>query len=489
MAQQTIAIIGAGIGGLAAGCYAQRNGLKTQIFESHSLPGGLCTSWKRNGYTFDGSVHHLAGCREGGPIYQMWEELGAMPRECVFPDRLTQVESPQGEVFCVFVDIDRLEQHMLESFPQDRREILNYTKAVRAFRKYDLLEVSVRRRIELLRYLPAVPLFARRGFPTMASVGARFKNPFLRQAFPTIQYDWPELPAMLHLNMLAQCSRNNYGFPTGGSLPFAQSIATRYQELGGTITYGSRVTKILTKGNRAAGLRLEDGTEFLVDAVISNASAPSTLYQLLDEQLVDPKTRKRFAVPDDSMVMGLQISLGVARDLSNEPQALVLLQDKPVRIADQTLERVPVELYGFDSTLAPNGKSMIKVALSTSYAHWKVLAEQRSRYEAEKARAAEAVIDVLEKRFEGIREQIEVIDVATPLTTERYTANGMNYGPESGNPPMLAMMLSKPLTLPKLQRLQIVGQSAGGGGLNGCAVMGKKAVHSLCKELGIRFGS
>jgi len=47
MEQKSIIIIGAGIAGLAAGCYGQMNGYRTQIFELHYNPGGLCTSWKR----------------------------------------------------------------------------------------------------------------------------------------------------------------------------------------------------------------------------------------------------------------------------------------------------------------------------------------------------------------------------------------------------------------------------------------------------------
>jgi len=43
----SIIIIGAGFAGLAAGIYAQMNGFRSQIFEMHNLPGGLCTSWKK----------------------------------------------------------------------------------------------------------------------------------------------------------------------------------------------------------------------------------------------------------------------------------------------------------------------------------------------------------------------------------------------------------------------------------------------------------
>ena len=41
---ETIIIVGAGISGLAAGCYAQMNGYRTRIFEMHNQPGGLCTA-------------------------------------------------------------------------------------------------------------------------------------------------------------------------------------------------------------------------------------------------------------------------------------------------------------------------------------------------------------------------------------------------------------------------------------------------------------
>jgi phytoene dehydrogenase-like protein len=52
MNERSIAIIGAGIAGLSAGCYGQRNGFKTRLFEAHTMPGGVCAAWKRKGSTF-----------------------------------------------------------------------------------------------------------------------------------------------------------------------------------------------------------------------------------------------------------------------------------------------------------------------------------------------------------------------------------------------------------------------------------------------------
>ena len=63
MSKKIIIIIGAGIAGLSAGCYGQINGFNAGIFEMHNISGGLCTSWERKGYIFDGCIHFLMGSK------------------------------------------------------------------------------------------------------------------------------------------------------------------------------------------------------------------------------------------------------------------------------------------------------------------------------------------------------------------------------------------------------------------------------------------
>ena len=75
MANKKVIIIGAGISGLCAGSYLQMNGYDTEIFELNTIAGGLCTAWKRKGYTFDGCVHWLAGSKPTDPFYHLWKEL------------------------------------------------------------------------------------------------------------------------------------------------------------------------------------------------------------------------------------------------------------------------------------------------------------------------------------------------------------------------------------------------------------------------------
>ncbi len=58
-----------------------------------------------------------------------------------------------------------------------------------------------------------------------------------------------------------------------------------------------------------------------------------------------------------------------------------------------------------------------------TYDYWKKLAEDPERYDSEKKQAALTVISTIDKYLPGFEKDVEVVDVATPLTTERYTGN------------------------------------------------------------------
>src|SRR5687767_8338085 len=59
-------VIGAGMGGLSAGCMLAKAGKKVLVVERHDRPGGLVHGFQRGKYRFDSSVHVTAGCQPGG---------------------------------------------------------------------------------------------------------------------------------------------------------------------------------------------------------------------------------------------------------------------------------------------------------------------------------------------------------------------------------------------------------------------------------------
>lgn len=152
MATKSIIIIGAGMGGLAAGIYGQLNGYTTRIFEMHCKPGGQCAAWRRQGYLFDGCIHHLFGCDPSSRIYDLWFELGAMPRDLVPIQECVSVVSPDGRLFHDYYNLERLEHHLRELSPGEdkvggRKDVPNVF-AIRGFLKQRTNMTSHRPRSE-----------------------------------------------------------------------------------------------------------------------------------------------------------------------------------------------------------------------------------------------------------------------------------------------------------------------------------------------------
>ena len=108
--EKTMIIIGGGFAGLAAGIYGRLNGYKTEIYEMHSQPGGLCTAWKRNGYTFDACIHWLVGSSPESNMNSMWIETGIAPgRKFVYAGEYYRAEGADGRTIIFHADPDRLE--------------------------------------------------------------------------------------------------------------------------------------------------------------------------------------------------------------------------------------------------------------------------------------------------------------------------------------------------------------------------------------------
>ena len=490
---KSIIIIGAGIAGLSAGCYGQMNGYRTQIFELHDKPGGLCTSWKRKGYTFDGCIHWLVGSGAGSSFNHIWQELGALQgKQIVDHEEFTRVEGSNGKAFIIYTNIDRLEQHMKELAPADTKVIEEFCKAARLFTRFGQgtgdpsKKPGLFDRIKMgLRMLPFMPSLIKYGKMPIHDFGARFSDPFLRRAFATA-FDMPDFPTVAMMMTLAWMHNRDAGYPIGGSLEFARAIERRYHDLGGEIHYKARVEKILVENNQAVGVRLTDGAEHRADVVISAADGHATIFDMLEGKYISDKVRGYYAeLPIFPPI--IQVSLGVARDLSDEPHSVSFMLSEPVSIAGEAHKRMGVKHYCYDPTLAPQDKSVAVVMIPSNYAYWKDLYKEPERYDAEKKEIAIKVIDQLDKRFPGFGEQVEVADVATPMTFERYTGNWQG-SMEGWLPTTQTMGKGMDKTLPGLEGFYMVGQWVEpGGGLPPAATSGRGVIQRICKRDGRPF--
>jgi len=491
---KSIIIIGAGVAGLSAGCYGQMNGYDTKIYEMHTLPGGVCTTWKRKGYKIDGCIHWLTGTKPGTDFYRIWEELGVMQGSTLIEhEEYARIEGKDGKVFIVYCDINRLGQHMMELAPEDKDVIEEFTNGIRKmihfhipwekasdlFGPFDVLKL-------MKMMFPFFGFFRIWGNITIQDVAQRFKNPFMREAFPYIfnLENPPEFPIMAVMKVFAWMNQKTTGYPIGGSLELARVIEERYLALGGKIHYKSRVVKILTENDRAVGVRLADGSEHRDDIVVSAADGHTTIFDMLDGKYINNKIRGYY----DKLALFpplIYVGLGVNRSFEEVPSTVTGIDfpfDKPITIGEKKRNRLSVQFYTFDPTLAPEGKTFVRVHFASDYNYWKKLKQDPERYKAEKEQIAEKVVALLDRRFPGLAAQVEMRDVATPMTWVRYTGNWRGSF-EGWIETTKTMRMRMSQMLPGLKNFYMAGQWVQpGGSLPAVAMSGRNVTQIICKK-------
>ena len=118
---QHVVIIGGGLAGLSAGCYALRNGYRVTLVEHNVALGGVCTSWQRGPYTIDGCIHWLTG----GAFTRIYEELGIVPQlpVRVLSQWATYRDVRDGIEVTFTRDLDALVRDLSRVSPQDTPEL------------------------------------------------------------------------------------------------------------------------------------------------------------------------------------------------------------------------------------------------------------------------------------------------------------------------------------------------------------------------------
>jgi phytoene dehydrogenase-like protein len=486
-----VLVIGAGIAGLCAAVYAQQAGYHVEVLEQNNVPGGLATSWRRGEYTFETCLHWLVGSNPKGDLHAEWREVFDIDKlTFIQPEEYLRLEDEHGQSLIIYSNVDRLEAELVRVSPGDRDEIRRFASAVRRLAGFPLFEMSddwSRKALAFLRMASRMPLLARWSRISGDEYGGRLKHKLLKRFFT--EGTSGRMPPIGPVFMLAWMSAENAGYPIGGSGAVIYPIVDSFVALGGRLRLGAKVEAILVENDAAVGVRLADGETVAADWVISAADGHATIYNLLAGKYRDVSIDKLYS-EGQTFPSYLQVSLGVAHDLSTEPGHITRVLDVPIRIDPQTsLDAVTFRIFHYDSTFAPPGKTAVTCFLPTyNFAYWVDLQNSDpARYDAEKQRVAEAAITVLERRLPGLRERVEVVDVSTPATVVRFTGNwkgsmeGWLLTPGAG-------FGIRRQTLPGLRRFLMVGQWVQpGGGLPSGLMTARAAVQALCRQDSVPF--
>jgi phytoene dehydrogenase-like protein len=450
-------VIGAGHNGLVCACYLAAAGLKVCVLERRGIVGGAAVTeeffpgFRNSTAAYTVSLLNPKVMRDlrlaahglriverpfsnflplpDGDFIKVGGGLEATQRE-VARFSVRDAERLPGYYARLERVADVLRELLLETPPNVGGGLPELFRAWKAGRRVNALPMQARRDVLDLftvsaadwldRWFESDPIKACFAFD---SVVGHFASPYSAgSAYVLLHHVFGEVNG----------KKATWGHAVGGMGAITEAMRREAEARGVTIRTGSAVARIVASQGRARGVALEDGAEIAAGCVASNAH-PRTLLELVD----DPggQWREPFAnFQSESATFRMNVALGELPDFAclpgGSPQphhgAGIILapsmafMDRAFSSArEHGWSREPiVEMLipsTVDDSLAPPGRHVASLFCQ----HFRYRLPGGGDWDAERERAADAVIDQVSRFAPNFRASVLGRRVLSPLDLER----------------------------------------------------------------------
>jgi phytoene dehydrogenase-like protein len=439
MKDAKVVVIGAGLGGLSAAAYLSKKGLDVQVFERNAYPGGYACSFVRGDYEFEAALHALSGIGpedNRGSCYRLLEGCDVAGRLEFIP--IPDFYSSAFPDFTVTIPFgwDAAEEAYAENFPSERKGINRLLTFMRQISQELQVMSAGPGAIDMLTFpVKGSHLIRSVGLTTAQALDREISDPKLKALFCDLwgYYGLPPSRLSFTLFAIANASYIEYGpyHIKGTSQALSDAFVDVIEENGGRVHLRNGVTKIDVDGAKVTGVVTESGDEVSCDYIVSNANPIQACYGLIGAEHVPGSYLKalaegHIAVSTYNVYMGLDCTAG---DLGVPLHHELFVNDgydqdehyRSMYNIEKQKYYVITNYNASDPEFSPPGTSVVVLTGLMDYGAW--VSVPPDDYVDVKNRLAAEMIEDAEKYMPGLSDHLEVVEVSTPITNMRYSAN------------------------------------------------------------------
>lgn len=423
-------VIGAGLGGLTAGAKLAKEGKKVLVIEQHDRPGGCATTFNRKDFTLEVGLHEMDGFDRTNLKMKIFNELGVfdhvkflkVPEFYHFINDRKEITIPHNSEEAILL--------LTKHFPKEETGIKAFFEKILNSRKKNIDSSHVEQ--NLGEFLDSIITNEDLKLVLLGNLGYFHDDPY-------------SISLSYYSAAQGRYFRGGGHYIKGGSQKLSNYLAEFINNNNGEVILNHTVNNIITKENKAIGVRFKSNgktdsetIESYAGLIIANTSIPSIAYDLLPKE-----NSKNLIKQIEGMAIGaslLTVYIGFnkpLKDLGSKHYSYFVYDSSVKTQADiKANNRDCFEKRSFtfvdysqvDSDLAPKGKSVGVVCCIDYISDWENL--DKETYKAKKEKIAQIYINKLEKIIPDIKQHIEYYEVATPKTVRKYilTPEAAIYG-------------------------------------------------------------
>jgi prolycopene isomerase len=487
-------VIGAGNGGLTAACTLAQNGAKVLLLERHNIPGGCATSFVRGRFEFEVALHQLSGLgsvQRPGPLRTVLGEMGVLDKiEFVEMKNLYRLVVPGTLDLTLSTERDEIVDTLTARFPREGRAILSFFDLVYEFAMQMVMGIIMKDPEFSPEKYPTYFKYALK--PSQEILDGFFTDPLLKTTIATYWSYMGIPPRHMSFTDLALLLWVYIEFKPyhmkGGSQSLSNVLLNSLLLAGGEVRFNCAASKIDVQGGQVRSVLTDQGDQVSTKYVVSNAGTLTTYLELMDRDQIPAGQMESYA----SSTIGTS-AFTIYLGLDGEPGDLgihettnfittnldadqVYRQGKTLGIPEAAL----LTCYDVsDPDFSPSGTCQAALVTMQYAEPW--LAVPPNRYAEVKYQYAEGLLALAEKVFPGLRNRIEEVEAATPLTHMRYLGHpgGAIYGFDQYAKD--SNLFSSPRS--PIKGLYFAGAWAGSGGFQPTLESGRSAARAILRNM------
>lgn len=491
-----VCIIGGGLSGLTAGALLAKRGLKVAIIEQAYNPGGTCGIFKRGDTIFDIGSAMLYGFGEHGFnahrfVFNALEE----PIDIIAHDVLYSVYF-NGHRIRFWPDVDRFCEELSNVFPSEKEGIYRFYRDMGTMYQHVMVDTPsyvsadetnpilalksvLKHPLSYLRFLSYLNKSAKdllSQYFTSPEIFHFFDKLTSTYCYATVE----EAPAVLAAVMFIDNHVGGSYYPAGSTLFLPGKLEKVIEEHGGDMFLESEVVSIDFEGKTAKHVHIKDGRQIDAKDFIYSGTVWNLYGKLIKDEDTTPKRLQWMQAQEathPSLVLYTKVRRSVIPDNTDPIEMLVGSVDS----LDES--EVTAYILSMDDRSVCEADEHVVLAIGPSFNAWFNL--DQKTYKERKQVEIERMLNILEKRFPGFKDNTIYTELATPKTIERYTLK--NGGAVAGPKQMLGQhMLKRQHVRTDYKNLYCCGESTVmGTGTPTVTTSGLSAANAILKKRGI----